>query len=570
MSTGAPDEHSILHCRECGGSLAHDQRYCTRCGTRRGALPAHVAGLFAGILERGRRVATPARPDGESLVPQTHWYYSWVQAPRAAAVAVLSMLGFGVVVGSLVTGSAASEFTPVIVAVAPSAHSASQLGAGEGGAGGAGGGGGGGVQTITVTSGGGGTVGSGGGGFSSGGAGTGTTTTAGGLSPKTGAPPIKHVFMVMLSDEGFNATFGHSKNDPYLADTLVKKGELVLNYYSVAGGSLANEVATVSGQGPTPNTVNNCPVYTDVVPGQVGPQGQVQGTGCVYPSATQTLADQVGAAGLKWKAYVQTKSSGKAGTAQACQHPRIGAKDPDTPSAGNPYVTWRNPFLYFQSVTAKGQCVKTQAPIADLATDLKSLSTTPTLSYIIASPCYDGSSTPCRRGAKAGPAAADTFLKSVIPRIMASAAYKADGLIAITYDQAPQTGPDADSSACCGTPKYPNLIGFAGDFGATGPTGPTGATGASGPSGPTGPSTPPPSIGGGQTTATGGGGHVGLLLLSKFVSPGIPEVTDYYNHFSLLASIEDSFGFKRLGYAAAKSLPVFGAGVWTAFNTGGF
>jgi phosphatidylinositol-3-phosphatase len=564
MSTDAPDEQSILHCRECGGSLAHDQRYCLQCGSRRGALPGHVAELFAGIIERGRRVATPARPDGESLVPQKHWYDSWVQAPRAAAVAVLSMLGFGVVVGSLVTGSAASELTPVVVAVAPSAQNASQLGAGGVGAGG-GGDGGGGVQTVTVTSGGGGgSVGSGGGGFSSGGGGTGTDTTPTGLNPVNGAPPIKHVFMVVLSDQGFNATFGHTKNDPYLAGTLVKQGELVLNYYSAAGGSLANEIALVSGQGPTPNNVNNCPVYTDVVPGDAGPGGQVLGAGCVYPSATQTLADQVTAAGLKWKAYVQTKSSGKAGTAEACKHPRIGAHDPGTPTASNPYVAWRNPFLFFQSVTAKGACAKTQVPLTDLATDLKSVSTTPTLSYIIASPCYDGSDTPCKPHAKAGPAAADTFLKSVIPKIMHSAAYKADGLIAITYDQAPQTGPNADSSACCGTPKYPNLIGFTSIASPAGPSGP------SGPSGATGPGAPPPDLGGGQTTPTGGGGHVGLLLLSRFVSPGVPEVTDYYNHFSLLASIEDSFGFKRLGYAAAKSLPVFGAGVWTAYGSGGF
>ena len=63
---------------------------------------------------------------------------------------------------------------------------------------------------------------------------------------------------------------------------------------------------------------------------------------------------------------------------------------------------------------------------------------------------------------------------------------------------------------------------------------------------------------------------MGLLLLSRYVQPGVPEVTDFYNHYSLLASIEDSFGFKRLGYAAVKALPVFGAGVWNAYSGGGF
>src|SRR5258708_5706683 len=96
-------------CRECGTTLAHDQRYCVQCGTRRRPLPSHVAGLFAGIVERGRRVATPARPEGEPLVPQSHWYDAWVQAPRAAAVALPTLIGFRVVVGDVVTGRSPCE-----------------------------------------------------------------------------------------------------------------------------------------------------------------------------------------------------------------------------------------------------------------------------------------------------------------------------------------------------------------------------------------------------------------------------------------------------------------------------
>jgi len=71
-------------------------------------------------------------------VPQSHWYDAWVQAPRAAAVAVLSMLGFGVVVGSLVTGSAASVFGPTIVAVSPSSQALNQAAQGAGAGGSAG------------------------------------------------------------------------------------------------------------------------------------------------------------------------------------------------------------------------------------------------------------------------------------------------------------------------------------------------------------------------------------------------------------------------------------------------
>ncbi|MEA2147866.1 MAG: hypothetical protein QOG59_3453, partial [Solirubrobacteraceae bacterium] len=61
----------------------------------------------------------------------------------------------------------------------------------------------------------------------------------------------------------------------------------------------------------------------------------------------------------------------------------------------------------------------------------------------------------------------------------------------------------------------------------------------------------------GQTTPTGGGGQVGLVLLSAYVKPGTVESIDYYNHFSLLATIESIFGLQRLGFAGDPSLTRF-------------
>jgi hypothetical protein len=77
--------------------------------------------------------------------------------------------------------------------------------------------------------------------------------------------------------------------------------------------------------------------------------------------------------------------------------------------------------------------------------------------------------------------------------------------------------------------------------------------------------TPPTSLGTGETTPTGGGGQVGLLLISRYVKPGSIDLVDYFNHFSLLASIENLFGTHRLGYAGIRGLPVFGLGVFNAY-----
>ena len=128
-------------------------------------------------------------------------------------------------------------------------------------------------------------------------------------SPTNARPPIAHVFLIVLSDQGFNA-FGPSSQATYLSNTLTRQGELVNNYYAVTGGELANEIALISGQGPTPQTAANCPLYTDIAPGTVGAQGQVLGSGCVYPHQALTLGDQLTADGRAWKAYVENSPSG--------------------------------------------------------------------------------------------------------------------------------------------------------------------------------------------------------------------------------------------------------------------
>ncbi|HUE25583.1 MAG TPA: alkaline phosphatase family protein, partial [Solirubrobacteraceae bacterium] len=444
MDRDLGSEQQVTSCAECGSSLAHDQRYCVECGRRRGALPRHVSQMIGGVKERGERVVPGSTLPDED---EPRRFDAWIGAPRAAAVAVLGMLGFGVVVGSLVSGSAASPLAPIIVAFSPS--SASQAGAnGSGAGGGGGGGGGGGNVTITTT-----TPAPQSSTNSGSGGGSGSTTTTGTTSSTT-LPPIKHVFMVVLDDQGYNETFGHSNNDPYLAKTLVKQGELVVNYYAVAGSPLGNEIAMVSGQGPNPETANDCPTYDSLIAFGQGADNQELGSGCVNPTSAQTIADELTADKLTWKAYLQTKSPQRKAGYEQC-HPPLGSSKGSHPTSSQPYAAWRNPFLYFKSLTAAA-CPKNDVPLSQLSTDLKKTSTTPSLSYIVADVCDDGSPTSCAPGTTAGMGPADTFLKSVIPEIEKSAAYKADGMIAITFDNAPQSGPFADSSSCCNNPTYPN------------------------------------------------------------------------------------------------------------------
>jgi hypothetical protein len=579
-----------VRCAECRAPLAYDQRYCVECGTRRGGLPEAIAERIQALLARGDVEALAAgEPEvgagaaaasGVAAASASSFWSRSMPSPRASAVAIMGMLAFGVVVGSIASTNADSLPTgPLVVLVSPPvttvapapsvvppapAPAPAILSAGS---------------SPSSTAGSSSTSGS-----SSSGSGSSSSST-----PST-LPPVKHVFVIMLADQGYDQTFGAPTSDPYLATTLRKQGELLPNYYAVTQGELANEIALISGQGPTPQTAANCPNYADIEPAVAGTEGQVVGSGCVYPSSTQTLADQLISKGDTWKAYVEGIGDGPHGQAKTCRHPALGSADPGTvASLQDPYVTWRNPLVYFSAI-GKTACSADDVGLNQLASDLKTAKTTPSFSYIVPSPCDDGDDQPCAPGAQSGLAAADRFLRGVVPEIEASPAYAAGGLIAITFDQAPQSGPDADSSSCCDNPTaYPNLpptttttttsttpttttpapatpaptVTTTGTATApyaiappTTPTTPTTTTPATTTTTPT--TTTPASELTGQTTPTGGGGEVGLLLISKYVKANSTDALDYFNHFSLLSSIEQLFGLKRLGYATDDQLPSFG------------
>jgi hypothetical protein len=273
----------------------------------------------------------------------------------------------------------------------------------------------------------------------------------------------------------------------------------------------------------------------------------------VYPRQALTLGDQLAADGRAWKAYVEGIGNGGSTQPKTCRHPALGGADPySSPGPADPYVTWRDPFVYFHSVIDNASCASAVVGLDQLATDVKNAPSTPSLSYIVPDRCHDGSDEPCAPGQPSGLAAADAFLRTVVPEIEASPAYKTGGLIAITFDQAPQSGPAADSSGCCTSSAYPNLpLGATGASGATGATGSTGAIGSTGATGSTG-------------ASQLGGGRVGLLLLSRYVKGATINVTGEYNHYSLLASIENLFGLSHLGYGGSQGLLTFDASVYNA------
>jgi hypothetical protein len=552
-------------CPECGAPRAFDQRYCLSCGARLGLLPAAIAAQIG----RVRKFATGRIPVVKAGVPmgggkgsqsgsgaagatgsgggaagaaeggKKGWPFErsdFMPSPRAAAAAVIGMLALGVALGSATNQIAQSAgLTQVLLeepAPAPEEETAPKTASAEPEAEAA-------EEPAPVAA-------------------------PPPLVPEevppaeeplpaepepepplveeelpTGLPEVKHVFVIMLGENGYEETFGEGSQSRFLSEELPAQGELLSNYFAVTKGELANQIALISGQGPTPETQSNCPHYADVAPGTESSEGQVEGNGCVYPATTKTLPGQLVEKGLTWKAYVEGSEDGSAaGQPISCRHPALGSDDPNQqPTPTDSYVTWRNPFVYFHSILDGPECAEADVGLPQLSKDLQGKAEKfPALAYIAPSACHKGDEEPCEEGAPTGLAATEEFLKAVVPEIQESFAYKDAGMIVITSAQAPQGGEGPDTSACCLTPDYPNLLAPESEEPATGPV-----------------------------KKTGGGGRVGALLLSPLVEAGTSSET-YFNHFSLLVTIEELFGLERIGYAAEPALVGFDE---TIFNAAG-
>jgi phosphatidylinositol-3-phosphatase len=337
-------------------------------------------------------------------------------------------------------------------------------------------------------------------------------------------PSVGHVFVIVLENEDAGTTFAPNSPAPYLATTLRGQGAFVPDYYGIGHNSLDNYLAMVSGQSPTLATQADCPLFTDVTPALAAPDGQVIGQGCVYPAQVKTVADQLEAKGLVWKGYMEDMGADPARDgATTCAHPAIGTPDrTQQASAVDQYATRHNPFVYFHSIIDHGACAVRDVALAQLEPDLATVATTPNLSFVTPDLCHDGHDATCADGGPGGLPAADAFLRAWVPRITASPAFRRDGVLVITFDEA-----GSDSTACCNEEPGPN--------------------------------TPAP---GGQSGGPGGG-RTGAVLLSRFIRPGTTTSVQY-NHYSLLRSIEDAFGLAHLGYAAAPGLRSFGTDIFTA------
>jgi hypothetical protein len=428
-------------CAACGEPLAADQRYCLSCGERRG--PPRLDPLTHARATPGDKAAGADAPAPATRRPATAWP---LPSRRVASVATLLTLGFGVAAGAAAgphagTTLASATRRPMIVvgpppaASAPAAQpapepaqpdssdtaaapdtSAADTSTSDSST----------ADTSTPSD------------SSASDSSTPDSSTPDSATPDTSTPDasdtpatddtsttaaatFKHVWIVALTGHTIDEALADPSPMPYLSGTLRPKGLLLSGYKPALPGGLANLIALVSGQRPTAQQRGNCPAYDDV---------DLQArTGCVFAKDVETLPGQLTAAGKTWRAYVE--DSDAAQPPDTCHHPAPGgALEP---------VMARNPYLFFHAIVDSPDCAANTAGASRLVPDTEDAESAPTLSLVIPNACHDGADQPCAEGAPAGPGAADAWLKEQLDPLLASKAYKDDGLVVLTFD----TGPDA-------------------------------------------------------------------------------------------------------------------------------
>ena len=89
--------------------------------------------------------------------------------------------------------------------------------------------------------------------------------------------------------------------------------------------------------------------------------------------------------------------------------------------------------MYFHSLLDLGDCSSDDLPLTKLTGGLRSAAGTPNLVYIAPGLCDDGSDTPCPGVTPSGLAGADAFLKTWVPLVLKSPAYRKNGALMIVF-----------------------------------------------------------------------------------------------------------------------------------------
>jgi hypothetical protein len=199
------------------------------------------------------------------------------------------------------------------------------------------------------------------------------------------------VVTIVMENKEYGAVIG-SADAPY-TNRLARRYGLATRAFGIRHPSLPNYLALTSGS--THGIDSNC-------------------TDCHV--AGRNIADQLEAAHLSWKAYLEDLP-------QPCF----------TGASAGAYAKKHNPFAYYDAVVQKAHRCRRMVPFEQLATDLRS-GRLPTYAFIAPNLCSDTHDCPVTTG--------DRFLAHVVPTMLR--ALGPHGLLIVVYDEG------TTDAGCCG------------------------------------------------------------------------------------------------------------------------
>jgi phospholipase C len=202
----------------------------------------------------------------------------------------------------------------------------------------------------------------------------GVTLLAGACAGSTSPPKAqRHVFIIVME----NHSPDEALSGAFTASLAASNG-VAANYRAVTHPSVPNYLALTSGQ----------------------TWGVKDDSFHVLPR--QDIGDQLTAAHVSWRAYME--GLGPLG----CLNSPV------------PYDPGHNPFAFYG-----GQCPENVVPLTELQADLANK--TPSFTWITPDMCHDQHSCPVSAG--------DDWLRQTVPMVTGSAAWKADGVLFIVWDE---------------------------------------------------------------------------------------------------------------------------------------
>lgn len=339
---------------------------------------------------------------------------------------------------------------------------------------------------------------------------------------------FKHIFVIMMENHSTDEIIGNTADAPF-TNWLASQSAVATNYYGVTHPSLPNYLAAISGD--FQHIWDDCAAGATVTcaPEEFGPtsgytNGQewltpaeiAQATNTAHMFSDRTIVDQLEAHGKTWKAYMQAlPNTGYTGE----YFPYTTVNGQTVPI--KLYAQKHDPFMYFADIRNNPERMEKIVPYTRFGQDLES-GNVPSFVWISPDQCHDmhgvsssnaqflnnpGCAFPASGLDHSVIKLGDNYLRNAVNEITESSVWRTQkSALVVMWDE----NDYSSANGCCHSPTGVNGVVL-------------------------------------------GGSNAPAMVLTSRDSEHFVDSTTPYNHYSLLATIEQLWGFGCLENACGFS-----------------